>query len=144
MKTYLLVAVMFLLVLSGCTEGQTQGTPRTVDPGSSGQVSDSGSSSGSGQVSDKPRTIRVRSFQFGFDPETITVKKGEKIKLLMTTSDVRHGFAIPEYGIDVVISPGDEIPVELVADKPGTFTGYCTVPCGKGHSNMRAKLVVTE
>ncbi|MBI2142646.1 cytochrome C oxidase subunit II, partial [Candidatus Woesearchaeota archaeon] len=29
-----------------------------------------------------------------------------------------------------------------VADKPGTFTAYCTVPCGAGHPDMKAKLVV--
>lgn len=98
--------------------------------------------SGAESESPKVNEIAVRAFQWGFEPSTITVKKGDAVRLMITSSDVKHGFAIPEYGLDVQLSPGDTVPVEFVADKAGTFTAYCSVPCGAGHTGMRAKLVV--
>jgi cytochrome c oxidase subunit 2 len=62
--------------------------------------------------------------------------------LYLTSRDVTHGFAIPEYDIVVKIEPGKTTPVSFIADKEGEFTFYCSIFCGVGHSQVEGKLVV--
>lgn len=87
--------------------------------------------------------LNVTASQFSFDPGTITVKKGTRLIIHVTSADVRHGFAIDEYGQNVQFDKGEVKTIDFVADKAGTFTFYCTVPCGPGHPDMKGTLVVT-
>ncbi len=77
-----------------------------------------------------------------FDPSTIKVKQGTKVKLMIKSVDVDHGFALREYNIDVRLTPGRTETVEFIADKPGTFEFSCSVFCGSGHSSMQGTLIV--
>ncbi len=77
-----------------------------------------------------------------WDPNTITVKKGDKVHLKLTGMDETHGFAIREYGINVNMPEGTTQTVDFVADKAGTFEFRCSVPCGSGHREMVGKLIV--
>lgn len=127
----LFVLVALMIAAAGCSQPQPEsgGTPRVI-----------GDSQGNPQA--EVHEFSVRAFQWGFDPEKITVKKGEKVRLLLSSTDVNHGLAFPEYGLDVKLSPGQTVPLEFTADKEGTFVGYCSVPCGEGHLGMKLKLVV--
>lgn len=80
--------------------------------------------------------------QWDFVPSTITVGKGDTVKLSVKSIDVTHGFALPEFGINERLEPNKEVVVEFVAGKSGTFPFYCSVPCGSGHGGMRGELVV--
>lgn len=81
---------------------------------------------------------------WSFTPSTVTVKEGQKVKLLITVpeGDTTHGFALPAFGINKRLSPGTTTTVEFVADKKGNHNFFCSVPCGLGHSGMRGQLVV--
>jgi cytochrome c oxidase subunit 2 len=87
-------------------------------------------------------TITARKWEF--EPSTITVKKGNTVKLSITSVDVEHGFGLPEFGINKTIEAGETVDVEFVADKVGEFPFSCTVYCGEGHKDMKGTLVVTE
>ncbi len=120
--------VLVVLLAAGCNQVVESQPPASVE-----------------QPSGQPSTVReipVRVFRFGFDPETITVKQGERVRLIFTSSDVRHGFSVAEYGLDVVVPAGGSVPYEFVADKPGSFVAYCSVYCGSGHAEMKGRLVV--
>lgn len=80
--------------------------------------------------------------QFEFVPSTITVTEGDTVKLAITSADVAHGFALPDFGVSETIEPGKTTAVEFVASKKGTFSFFCNVPCGSGHGSMRGQLVV--
>ncbi|MBI2647235.1 cupredoxin domain-containing protein, partial [Candidatus Woesearchaeota archaeon] len=80
--------------------------------------------------------------QFSFEPSTIEVNKGDKVRLIVTSVDVPHGFAIPEYDINERLDPGKEVVIEFTANKQGTFTVFCSVFCGSGHSGMKGKIIV--
>jgi len=67
---------------------------------------------------------------------------GEPVQLTMTSTDVIHGFFIPEYRIKQDILPGRYTYLWFQPDRPGTFDVYCTQYCGAGHSEMKAKLIV--
>ena len=80
--------------------------------------------------------------QWDFDPSTITVNQGDNVILNIKSIDVSHGIAIPTFGISKRLNPGTETKIEFVADKKGTFTFFCNVQCGAGHSSMNGKLIV--
>ena len=87
-------------------------------------------------------TMTASSYQF--DPAVITVKKGDKVRLIVTATDRRHGINIDGYDIDQTLKPGEPTTIEFTADKAGTFEFKCSVYCGMGHRNMKGKLIVEE
>lgn len=74
----------------------------------------------------------------------LRVPVGKPVKLTMTSADVIHGFYIPDYRIKQDIVPGQYTVLYLWPDKVGSYDIFCTQYCGVGHSNMRAKLVVSS
>ncbi len=98
----------------------------------------------------KEFTIVAKQFQFDItdsDGNTVVnkmeVNKGDAVKLTITSSDVTHGFALNEFGINEVLNAGDTVAVEFVADKTGSFGFFCSVFCGSGHSDMKGVLTVS-
>ena len=88
------------------------------------------------------RVIPVQVKNFAFVPNVITVKKGEKVQLQLTGIDGHHGFAIPDLNINVRVDAGQTVTVDLPTDKAGSFDAFCSVPCGPGHMNMKATVVI--
>ena len=88
------------------------------------------------------KEISITARQWGFDPNPIVVNKGDKVKLNIKSIDVTHGFSLPDFGINSKLNPGQTTTVEFTADKTGTFTFFCSVQCGEGHSNMKGTLIV--
>jgi len=80
--------------------------------------------------------------KFEFDPPTITVKQGDKVRLKVKSIDVEHGFSLPDFDIKVNLAPNKEEIIEFTADKKGTFTFFCSVFCGEGHRSMKGSLIV--
>ncbi len=70
------------------------------------------------------------------------VPVGEPIRLVMTSQDVIHSFAVPDFRIKQDILPGREIEAWFEATKTGTFRLYCTQFCGTAHSAMTGSIVV--
>ena len=100
-----------------------------------------------GTLENGVRTIYIKAYQFYFEPTTIIVNKGEKIRLIISAEDVPHGFEIegfeiPDYDINTVIRKGTPLVLEFTADKKGVWDFICTIFCGFGHSTMRGIFVV--
>jgi len=49
------------------------------------------------------RVIQVSAKKYAFDPSTITVKKGEQVKLAITALDHVHGFKLEAFKIDQLL-----------------------------------------
>jgi cytochrome c oxidase subunit 2 len=96
------------------------------------------------EVSATPVEIKITARKFKFEPRIITVQKGKPLRLLITSTDVDHGFAIEEFGIDEEIKPNATKVVEFTPTRAGRFTFYCSVVCGEGHDEMTGELVVTD
>ncbi len=88
------------------------------------------------------KEFRVEAFRFGFEPSRIEVDRGDTVRITAVSTDVTHGLAISGYGVKLRLEPGVEQVAEFVADTPGEFTFYCSVPCGSGHSTMRGTFIV--
>jgi len=88
--------------------------------------------------------IQMTAKKYEFNPNVITVKKGERVKLIITALDRDHGFKLEAFGIDQKLKKGDATTIEFTADKTGTFEFKCSEFCGFGHGKMKGKLVVEE
>ncbi len=74
------------------------------------------------------REIVVQGSNFMFDPTDITVKKGEKVRILFKNAGGFHDFVVDELNIKTaIIKDNEEDFVEFTADKPGTYEFYCSV-----------------
>ena len=88
------------------------------------------------------RTIPVSAERFKFTPGSIELRAGETVVLEFTSLDRKHGFQVPDLGIDETIEPGKVTRVRIVAPKPGTYLFHCSVFCGSGHEEMAGEIVV--
>jgi len=98
----------------------------------------------SGKVEDGVRVIEVTASRYKFVPDPIVVKLGEKVRLVVKTSDVAHGLNLAEFKINLGIEPGETETAEFVADKEGSFSFFCSVYCGPGHLDMQGKFIVIK
>lgn len=92
----------------------------------------------------QPRVIQITARQFEFAPNQITIKKGESVKLELTSADVKHGFYIRALKVDELIEPGKTTEVLLTPQTAGTYPTICDHLCGSGHGNMKMTIVVEE
>ena len=91
---------------------------------------------------EESRTIAITAKRFDFVPSTITLKKGETVKLVVTSEDVTHGLFIRPLKIDTDLTPGETQQLTVTPQTAGTFTAICHHFCGSGHGNMKLTVVV--
>lgn len=82
------------------------------------------------------KEFTIKAFRYGYDPNTITINKGDKVKITIDNTDAPHGIQISAFGVQGVDS------IEFTADKSGEFEWHCYIPCGPGHAEMTGKLIV--
>jgi heme/copper-type cytochrome/quinol oxidase subunit 2 len=112
------------------------------DAAAGAMASDAGALSG--DVVDGVREVEVEAFRYGYEPDPIVVKKGERVRLIAKSRDVTHGLGIEDLDIDIELSPKEERTVEFTPEKAGEFHIHCTVYCGSGHSGMHGTLQVID
>ncbi|HLY59181.1 MAG TPA: cupredoxin domain-containing protein [Terriglobia bacterium] len=86
--------------------------------------------------------ITVVARKFEFNPNVITVKQGDRVRLVITASDRDHGFKLEAFKVDQELKKGQPTSIEFTADKAGSFPFQCSDFCGLGHGKMKGKLVV--
>lgn len=66
----------------------------------------------------------------------VVVPVNKKIRLLTTSNDVIHSWAIPAFGVKMDAVPGRTNETWFEADEIGTYYGQCSELCGKDHAYM--------
>lgn len=61
---------------------------------------------------------------------------GEKIRFVITSGDVLHGFYLPSLGVQKYAIPGTTLTSWTTITKPGTYFGQCNQICGLNHDAM--------
>src|SRR3989344_4279663 len=137
-KLLIIGLILAVILVSGCAGSQN----------SQSSVSSPGESLGGGT-----KTIPITIQHTGYVPETITVNKGDHVKLLINTaigtSKHNHGITIDEYAINQAILTEDKntpVVIEFDATKAGTFRIWCKT-CEQGifgaeHPKIEGTLVV--
>ncbi len=67
---------------------------------------------------------------------TAVVPVGKTVHVLVTGSDVIHGFVVPSFGTRVDAVPGRMNETWFKAEKEGVYYGQCSKLCGKDHAFM--------
>jgi cytochrome c oxidase subunit 2 len=114
------------------------------DPATAYAPSSVGSVPSRAPQSSAPRTIEVVARRFAFEPATIEVTVGERVRLLVRSADGVHGVGIRKFKVNTLVPRGGApVAIEFVASEAGTFPLVCSEACGDGHADMRGSLVVT-
>ncbi len=90
------------------------------------------------------KEFTVTGTSFSFAPSSMTVKKGDKVKITFVNASGFHDFRLDEFKVATPkINGGEQAVVEFTADKIGTFEYYCSV--GEHRAmGMKGTLTVTE
>lgn len=110
---------------------------QTTQPSPSAAPSEAMMSPEAGQI------VTVVGTEFAFSPSTITVKKGESVKVTFKNNgQYPHNFTISELNVKSdTVGPGQQTTVTFTPDKAGRFTFICSVP-GHADRGMKGTLVV--
>ena len=75
----------------------------------------------------------------------LVVPVGKKVRIITTSTDVIHAFAVPSFGIKQDAIPGFVRDTWFRAERVGDFHGQCQELCGKEHAYMPIDVkVVTQ
>ncbi|MCU1226243.1 MAG: quinol oxidase [Edaphobacter sp.] len=96
------------------------------------------------RAEDTPRTIEVHAKRYSFSPGEITIKKGERVTLILTTDDVAHSLVIRGLNLKKEIAKGHPVRTVISSDREGDFAGQCGRFCGSGHGLMKFIVHVTD
>jgi cytochrome c oxidase subunit II len=90
------------------------------------------------------RTINITAKRSTYDPNEITLKKGQPVVLVVKSLDVAHGLRVRELNINLKVKKGGSSEVQFTPEKTGDFVGHCSVFCGSGHGSMKLTIHVVE
>ncbi len=84
----------------------------------------------------EPQVIEIHAKKFGYEPEQITLHKGETYKLHLTSDDVPHSLRIKQLDLNAKMKAGEFDDVLFTPEQVGDFTADCGLYCGAGHKKM--------
>lgn len=97
--------------------------------------------------------LQVHASMDGFDPDQLTVKAGQVVKLQLASMDTSmhsdgggwHEFAIDALKVDFKVGPeSSQVFTFTAPSTPGDYQFYCDICCGgKDNPSMQGKLTVT-
>jgi len=76
--------------------------------------------------------------------QPMVVPVGKKVRLLITSNDVIHGWYVPQLGVNQYGIPGFVKDAWFTVDKAGTYRGQCSQICGKEHGFMPIVVIAKE
>lgn len=66
----------------------------------------------------------------------VALPVGVLSRLITTSTDVLHSWAVPALGVKIDAVPGRLNQFWIIVDRPGTFYGQCSELCGVNHGFM--------
>lgn len=93
------------------------------------------------------KSNEARQLHSGIDPKTVphylhnvdnylVLPVGKKVRFLLTSNDVIHGWWVPDLAIKKDAIPGFINEMWTQINEPGVYRGQCTVLCGRDHGFM--------
>jgi heme/copper-type cytochrome/quinol oxidase subunit 2 len=86
--------------------------------------------------------LKVEVSNEGFKPKVVNLRRGETIRLVLTTADEEHCFAVDALRIEKRIVPGKATEVDLSVEKAGSLPFYCCLEPSR--EVLHGRIVVTE
>jgi heme/copper-type cytochrome/quinol oxidase subunit 2 len=83
-----------------------------------------------------PSFMRVSSLRCLGTDSSLVLPAGLVFRLLVSSRDVLHSFALPAFGLKADAVPGRLNMLSGVLDRAGLYYGQCSEICGSNHSFM--------
>jgi len=95
-------------------------------------------------MDEEMQVVEIEAGSFYYKPNVMTVKKGQKVKIVMNSVSMMHNFVIDELGVEMPITKdGETGTVEFTADQVGSFEYYCSVGNHRAEGQV-GTITVTE
>ncbi|MFB9330319.1 cupredoxin domain-containing protein [Paenibacillus aurantiacus] len=95
-----------------------------------------------GSAVEEPTTaaneIVIKASNWEFDQAEYKIKKGEATKISVEAKSGIHGIEIQDLGVKIQTGDSEVVTIK----EPGTYTFFCNIQCGAGHSKMKSTIVV--
>jgi heme/copper-type cytochrome/quinol oxidase subunit 2 len=88
--------------------------------------------------------VAVTVSKRGFEPSRVSVRRGETVRLVISSEDGEHCFAIDALRVEKRVVPGRPARLTLTPDKAGVFPFYCCLETGEAARVERGELTVAE
>jgi cytochrome c oxidase subunit 1 len=88
--------------------------------------------------------LNVGDFRLLKTDMPLFLPKNTHIRLLITSSDVLHSWAVPSFGVKVDAVPGRLNQTSIYLKNIGTFYGQCSELCGVNHAFMPIEVYVVN
>jgi len=149
-KNSMLIGIAVVVVLGIGMWAVSMNSPASQPENSGGEDAagvPSAAPSGANQPAAQPaskKEFTVSGQNFSFTPSTMTVKKGDTVRITFKSGDMMHDLKIDELGVATkILKTGEEDTVEFIADKVGAFEYYCSVGSHRA-KGMKGTFTVTE
>jgi cytochrome c oxidase subunit 2 len=74
----------------------------------------------------------------------VVVPKNTHVRMIITSADVIHSWAVPSLGVKVDAIPGRLNQTSFLANREGVYYGQCSEICGVNHAFMPIAVEVTD
>lgn len=106
------------------------------------------------------RSFVITAHKYAYDPPTLQVNRGDRIRIRLVAQDVTHGFYLEGYDLDAKARPDNDTfwvrrpsqgkegeyeqveEISFVANRTGKFRYRCSITCGYMHPFMQGELIV--
>ena len=96
-------------------------------------------------VDENVKVIKIEGGSFYFKPNEIRIKKGETVKIVLTSMDMMHDFVVDELNVRTNIAKaGDTTEVTLTPEIAGEFEFYCSVGNHRAQGMVGTLIIVEE
>jgi heme/copper-type cytochrome/quinol oxidase subunit 2 len=99
---------------------------------------------GAGPAGADPLPVEIKASHRGFRPAKVGLRKGEAVRIVLTTADGEHCFAVDALRIEKRIVPGRATSFDITPDRVGTFPYHCCLESGPAAEVERGELTVSE
>lgn len=152
MKNILIVLIVLALLGGAYAErhklktmltGSGAAPTSSMSPQPSSMMETTPASGSSMQSNGQTKDVSLTAKEFAFSPKTITVSKGDMVKVTLTNNGTYpHNFTLTDFQVSGTnVAPGQTGVFTFTAEKTGSFTFFCSVP-GHKDRGMTGTLIV--
>ncbi len=88
--------------------------------------------------------VEIRVSDAGFEPSEVTLRKGEAVRIVLSSADREHCFAVDAFRIEKRIARVRPTSFDFSPGRAGRFPFYCCLETGNAAEVERGELVVME
>jgi cytochrome c oxidase subunit 2 len=138
---FFMSVVALIVVLSACGAKKNEATMEAKTPSTTAApaATDAATTTPAGTEVAQEVKLIASAVTFKYDKAEYHVKKGVPVNLTLEMKDGNHGAKLADFNVNL---NAENPTATFTPDKAGTYLIKCSVPCGTGHMDMTANLIV--